>query len=655
MTARADRLLASMSARERIPRLVLRFAVFTALGLAAAAAIILIVVRQADTAEVERQAIGRARLATEAALNRELRAADLAAPVDVKRRRTLDRLFRTRVLLEGIRSATLYGPDGSVAYTTRPGGGVRTDEPALRRALAGTVVANIAEGGSGRVLRTYVPISIGGPRPNGAVALDQDFGRIEAAARRSSWVIAGVLEALLLVLSLIFVPTLARVTSRIRRNVADLEYIATHDELTGLLNRLGFRKAVEQCLADREPRGAVILIDLDGFSEINDVLGSERGDAVLSEVAERLGRDLDENVSLARLGEDEFGLVLNATYRAEIAVVGERVRQSLGEPLVIGGVRIAMTVSIGAAVLGEHGTEFAVVLRRAGAALSAAKEHGQASLEIYDPELEADDASRLALVAELREALTDDQLLVHYQPLVDLSTRSVRGVESLVRWQHPEHGLLSAGAFIGQAERGGLSREIRRFVLQRTMQQWREWKDRGIDLELAVNLGTADMLDVSLPDEIEALLQEHGVPAWNLVLEITERTLIGDERRAGQVIGRLNGLGVRLAIDDFGTGYSSLASLLRFPVQQVKLDQSLLSGVPGDPAAEAVLVASVDIAHALGATVVAEGVETGDQWRYIASIGCDIAQGYLIGPALPPHELAAFVQPDPAVTPQIAA
>ena len=321
----------------------------------------------------------------------------------------------------------------------------------------------------------------------------------------------------------------------------------------------------------------------------------------------------------------------------------------------IDGVRVAMTVSIGAALLTERDATFAVVLRRAGAALSAAKEAGQGALEIFDHDHEANDVSRLALVAELREALVEGQLLVYYQPLVDLSTRTVRGVESLIRWQHPKHGLLTADAFIRQAERSGLTKAIRRFVLEATALKWREWKSRGIDLELAVNLGAIDMLDISLPDEIEDLLERHGIQPWNLVLEITERTLIGDEWRTAQVIDRLDQIGVRLAIDDFGTGYSSLASLLRFPVHQVKLDQSLLAGVPGDKAAEAIVTGSVEIAHAVGATVVAEGIETQEQWNFVNRIGCDIAQGYLLGRPGPGDELETLLATAPSVTSQLAA
>jgi diguanylate cyclase (GGDEF)-like protein len=397
------------------------------------------------------------------------------------------------------------------------------------------------------------------------------------------------------------------------------------------------------------------LVDLDGFSEINDVLGSEWGDAILSDVAARLVRDLDDGETVARLGEDEFGVLLTAAGGEEIANVAERVRQSLGRPFVIDGVRVAMTVSIGAALLTERDATFAVVLRRAGAALSAAKEAGQGALEIFDHDHEANDVSRLALVAELREALVEGQLLVYYQPLVDLSTRTVRGVESLIRWQHPKHGLLTADAFIRQAERSGLTKAIRRFVLEATALKWREWKSRGIDLELAVNLGAIDMLDISLPDEIEDLLERHGIQPWNLVLEITERTLIGDEWRTAQVIDRLDQIGVRLAIDDFGTGYSSLASLLRFPVHQVKLDQSLLAGVPGDKAAEAIVTGSVEIAHAVGATVVAEGIETQEQWNFVNRIGCDIAQGYLLGRPGPGDELETLLATAPSVTSQLAA
>lgn len=646
------------SAQERAPRLVLRFALFTALGLGLAGTVIVLVVRHADMVQSQRHAISRARLAAEAVLKHELRPADLDAPVSTRRQRALDRLSEARVLVEGIQDMTVYSVDGRVTYSTENSLAGRTLPPTyVQEAISGAVVSEIAESADGtrRVLRTYVPVVIGPGRTTGVVALEQDYAPIAAAARGSGWLIAGVLEVLLLLLIVILVPVLGRVSQRIRRHVGELEHLATHDELTGLPNRLGFRVGVEDTLASKKWSGTLLLMDLDGFSEVNDVLGYGSGDALLSLIAARLRRDLADCDVVARLGEDEFGALLDSAVQIEIAALAARIERSLVEPFLVDGVRVAVTVSVGAAILGEHGTDFATVLRHAGVALSIAKQEGRDSFQIYDPLSEASDISRLALTAELRDALDRGQLLVHYQPQVDLGTRTVRGVEALLRWQHPERGLLTAGAFITHAERGGLARELRSFVLESSARQWQEWSALGIDLELAVNLSTVDMLDTSLPDEIAALIERYGITPWKLVLEITERTLIGDERRTGQIVDRLSRLGVRLAIDDFGTGQSSLASLKRFPVHQIKLDRSLLADVPGNATAEAIVSSGVEIAHAIGATVVAEGVETPDQWRFAFTVGCAVAQGYLVGRPVPGDEIPAFLQATPAVTRYAAA
>jgi diguanylate cyclase (GGDEF)-like protein len=645
--------IGAASAQEKPPRLVLRFAIFTALGLALAGAAIVLVVRQADMVQSQRHAISRARLAAEAVLKHELRPADLAAPVPSRRQRALDELSDARVLVEGIQDMTIYSADGGVTYSTQENL-ARRPLPGtyLNDALTGSVVSEIgpSAGRSARVLRTFVPVVIGPKRTTGIVALEQDYAPIEASALGSAWLIAGVLEVLLLILAVIFVPVLARVSYRIRRHVQDLEHIATHDELTELPNRLGFRHRVENVLSSREPQGTLLLIDVDGFTEINDVLGYGSGDSLLSQVADRLRRGLPDCEVVARLGEDEFGVLLGTPGLAEIAGVATRVDEVLAEPFLVDGIRIAVTVSIGAAILGEHGADFATVLRHAGVALSTAKAEGQDKIQIYDLADGAIDVSRVALTAELREALDRGQLVVYYQPLLDLGTRTVRGVEALLRWQHPERGLLTAGEFIEQAERSGLAHEIRRFVLGASARQWQEWSAFGVDLEFAVNLSTVDMLDASLPDEIADLLDRYQIPPWNLILEITERTLIGDERRTNQVIERLSGIGVRLAIDDLGTGQSSLASLRRFPIQQIKLDRSLLAGAPGDAPAEAIVSSCVEIAHAIGATVVAEGIETHDQWMFAHAVGCDKAQGYLIGRPAPGDALLELLQQAPVVS-----
>ena len=641
----APRRRAPASSSEQAPRLVLRFAIFTACGLALAAAALVFVVRQQSLEQSQQQALDRTELAAEALSAHKLRPADLRRRVPRKRRLELDRLLGAGLLLGGIVDLTLYSSEGRVTYTTAPGASERPlPRSRVEKALAGRTTSEVGVSSDGsRVLRTYAPVVLGPTGTPGVVALEHDHARIETAARRSSLLIAVVLEGLLLLLFLLLAPMLMRVASRIRQQIAELERAATHDDLLGVQNRLGFGRAIEEAVAGRTP-GAVLLIDVDGFSKVNEGLGSERGDALLGLIVERLTRTGEDRSAIARVGEDEFGLVLPAARRAEIATVAAQVEAAVAEPFLVGGVRVAVTVSFGAAYLPEHGTDPDTLLRRASMALSTAKQPGQRKLQIYDPDHEASDVSRLALVAELREALHGGQLLVHYQPQVDLGTNVVSGVEALVRWQHPKRGLLTPHHFIAQAERGGLGTEVRAFVLETAARQWQRWKAVGIELELAVNLSTVDMLDGSLPNEIATLLEHHGVPPRNLVLEITERTLVGDEQRTGRIVDDLAQLGVRLALDDFGTGQSSLASLRQFPVQQIKLDRALLACVSADPAARVIFRSCVEIAHAIGATVVAEGVETQAQRSLARALGCDLAQGYLIGKALPPDELTPVLE-----------
>jgi diguanylate cyclase (GGDEF)-like protein len=635
---------------------VLRFAVFTALGLALAGTAIVLVVRDQTTTQSLRHANDRARFATEAVLERELRRADLTAPT-AARRRQLDRMFRKSVLLDGILRVSLHDADGRLAYSTGASGHA-IPRPHLIDALAGAAVSDVGsaenEGGSGdrRVLRSYVPVALGS-RVRGVAVFEQDYGQITAAVRRSTWLIAGVLEGFLLLLFLVLAPALSRVTSRIREQIAQLEYAATHDELTGAVNRLGLRRAVEARLASGAP-GALLLLDMDGFSEVNQAFGSDGGDALLEELALRLRWELAGCDAVARLGEDEFGALLDDTSPAAIAATAARIRSYLVPPIVVDRVPVAVSVSMGAALLGEHGSTFGEVLRRAGAALAAAKADARGSIQVYEPGHEAADSSRIALAAELRDALARDELLLHYQPQADLLTRQIRGVEALLRWQHPTRGLLSAYEFIRDAERSGVATELRRFVLETATRQWHEWSSNGVKLEISVNLTAIDLHDASLPDEIARLLERHGIPPWNLVLEITERTL-ADERRIREVVDRLHALGVRLAIDDFGTEYASLSTLRRLPVQVLKLDRSLLADVPGEPTAEAIVGGSIELAHAIGATVVAEGIETREQWRFVHMLGCDVAQGYLVGRPAPAEELSELLEEAPTGVLQIAA
>jgi diguanylate cyclase (GGDEF)-like protein len=516
--------------------------------------------------------------------------------------------------------------------------GTRSPTPTdIRTALGGQISSRVTRGNAhqGRVLATDIPVVGGGKRIIGVVSVEQDYAPIASAARRSSVLIAAVLEALLLALSLILIPVLARAARRIRCHVAELDHVATHDELTALPNRIGFRRMFEA--AAHSPTGStVLLIDIAGFHEINEALGSRNGDRLLCQVATRLQSTLRESDQIARIGEDEFAALLATSGRHETERVAQHLRDELAAAApVVDGVRVAIDVNIGGAP--SSGDDLDTTLRRASIALTTAKER-QSRIEIYDAALDKSNGSRLTLAAELRRALDDGQLTVYYQPQADLTTRWVRGAEALVRWQHPTRGLLAAGEFIPAAERSGLITEIGRFVLEESTRHWQQWTASGLQLDLAVNLTAVDLLDPELPANIAAHLERNALPPEHVVLEITERTLLRDERRTTHMLNRLTETGVRLAIDDYGTGYSSLSYLHRLPIQQVKLDRSFTTNIASNPVSATIVRSTIELAHTLGATVVAEGIETNRQWHLLASLGCDIAQGYLIGEPVPASE-----------------
>jgi diguanylate cyclase (GGDEF)-like protein len=648
--------LVSSPIAERPPRLVVRFAVCTAVGLALAAVAIALLFRTASTAQSQRSAIERARFASEAVLAHALRPADLAGPATPARRDALDRLFRDRVLLEDIRRVALYDAGGRLVYATSPQAPRTVPRDEMQEALRG--VASSALGTPTRIedetLRTTVPLVLGEPPTRGVAVFEQDYGPIAAAGRRSALLAAAILEGLLVLLFVLLAPLLLRVTARIRRHVTELEHAGTHDDATGAANRYGLRRAVDAALAAGRD-SALLLVDVDGFSEMNEIFGATGGDAVLVELAHRLRWELADCEIVARVGEDEFGVLVDAASHEAIAEVATKIHASVATPVVIDAVRVAVSVSIGAATLAGS-ADFASVLRRAGVALALAKaDPGNVPVRIHEPRHDARDASRAALLAELRAGIASGDVLVHFQPQVDLVTRQVRGVEALLRWEHPTRGLLTAGEFVEEAERSGLAMEIRRLVLESAARSWLDWRRIGIQLEISVNLGPVDLLDTSLPSEVADVLEAYGIPPWNLVLEVTERTLVGDERRTREVTDALRSLGVRLAVDDFGAGFSSLASLQRFSVQVVKLDRSLIANAHSEPGSRAIVRGSVDLAHAIGATVIAEGVETQEQWELVLELGCDIAQGYFVGRPVPADEVAMLLLATPAVTAEQAA
>jgi diguanylate cyclase (GGDEF)-like protein len=505
----------------------------------------------------------------------------------------------------------------------------------IKRALTGTTISRVETTRSGRVLRTLLPLRVGG-KGEGVLELDQDYAAIVAPAGHTARWAAAILESLLIALCVLLSPMLARAARRLRDHVEQLDTMASHDDLTGLLNRAGFGRDVGDVLAAGQ-HGALLLVDIDGFHEINETIGTENGDTLLALVAHRLAR-VPGGRSLARLGEDEFAMLIPDVGEKDLAEVERTLSDVFKEPFQIDRIRLALETSSSAALYPRHGAGPEAMLRNASTALSHAKEHHLPS-SVYAPEQDRRDLARLSFVAELREAIDNQQFVVHYQPQLDLPTSRISSVEALIRWQHPTRGLLDAVTFIGAAERSGLISELGRTVLATAIRQWRKWKDHGIALEVAVNLSTIDLLDLTLAGTITALLVEHQMPAQQLVLEITEHTLLPGDQRTGKVLRQLQRLGVRLSIDDYGTGWSSLASLRRLPIQQVKIDKTFIHGLPQDRENDQIVRSTIELAHALGLYVVAEGVETIDELDHLTNLGCDSVQGYLIGPPQDPAEL----------------
>jgi diguanylate cyclase (GGDEF)-like protein len=645
---------AAQLAQERVPRLVARFALLTVVGLTVAASLILAVVQHAYAVSGEQRAVAQARLTAQSVLPGLLRPSDLERKVPAARRRQLDRLISQRVLVGGPVASAIYNRGGRLIDAIGPHAGSGIDLRSVKGALSGTVFSSVgpARFGSGRALRTFLPVNVNG-KAIGVVVLEQDYGPIAAASRHSSLLIAAVLEGVLVALFVLLIPMLARATRRIGEQVSALDLVASRDELTGLSNRLGFRRAYET-IRETHPAGiAMLVVDLDGFHELNDTLGPESGDILLTQIAERLA-SLSRPEAVGRLGEDEFGLLLGSGGHDEVATATRELQDALAAPLDVAGIRIAATVTVGAAPAPRQGGEFAAILRQAGVALTLAKEQ-RLPFQLYSPANDEADSGRVSLTAELRQALREGQLCVYYQPQADLTTHTIRGVEALVRWQHPERGLLQAAEFMPQAERSGLVSEIDRYVLETAASQWRKWNALGLSLDLAVNISAVDLLDPQLAANTVALIKRVGLPARHLTLEITEHTLLRNEEHLKRTFARLTEVGIRLAVDDYGTGYASLRYLRNLPVDQVKLDGTFTAGIPGDSTNEKIVASTIALAHALGATVVAEGVETIGQWRHLATHHCDLAQGHLIGPPQPADQLRRELITNPVLPTRLQA
>jgi diguanylate cyclase (GGDEF)-like protein len=417
------------------------------------------------------------------------------------------------------------------------------------------------------------------------------------------------------------------------------------DSLTGLPNRSQFIAELERAILRAKRSGvgfAVCFLDLGRLKTINDTLGHAAGDELLKIMAQRLCEAVRASDTVARLGGDEFVMLLEGCAEAaDLMAVAREVLCAVGQPAVVRGVSFLVTGSLGIGIYPVDGPDAATVIQHADAAMYLAKERGMNNEQFYTGELAERAARHFEIESALRLALERDGLLLHYQPKVDVVSGEVRGLEALVRWQHPTRGLVLPNDFIPLAEDRGLIVPLGHWVLRAACRQIIAWRQAGFDPPpVAVNLSARQFIDEALLDQVRDALTQHDLHAGDLEVEITESALMAEPERANVVLQHLHAMGVRISIDDFGTGYSSLSYLKRFPAQTVKIDRSFVRGLPDDADDTAITQAVIAMAHSLGMRVVAEGVETEVQHGTLQRMGCDEAQGYLVARPLPPDELA---------------
>jgi diguanylate cyclase (GGDEF)-like protein len=462
-----------------------------------------------------------------------------------------------------------------------------------------------------------------------------------------------------------FTPDLVELLARLAENVAfalenfdreeerkkaegQIQYLATHDALTGLLNRAMFNQLLDHAIksARRNNRKcAVLFIDLDRFKVINDSLGHAAGDALLVEVGKRLGSCLRESDVVARLGGDEFVIILNELEeRPQASAVATKVLSTISAAMMLCDQEFRTTASVGIAMFPDDGSDEATLTKNADTAMYAAKEDGKSQFRFYSAERKFQSVERLRLETHLRHALDLSQLALHYQPKIDSATGQVNGVEALLRWTHPELGVIAPDKFIPVAEETGLIVPIGRWVLKTACAQNIAWQSQGLPtISVAVNLSPRQFLDENLLADIDDILEETGMEPDLLQLEITESMLMQNVERAIRLLEAIRSRGVRLGIDDFGTGYSSMSLMKKFPVDTIKIDRSFVRDLAQSPADRAIATAIIAMGKALGLTVVAEGVETIEQDRFLRDLSCDELQGFLFSKPVPPEEIPGIL------------
>jgi diguanylate cyclase (GGDEF)-like protein len=581
----------------------------------------------------------------------QLRPADLASGrIDPVRLRELDAALAQAHAQNRIARFKIWSREGRILYSDDHAAvGKKFEiEADLGQAINGKTHADVTHGQAaeqagerklGALLEAYVPLRFSaGARPAGAFEIYVPYAPVEAATASDVRKVYALVAAGLTLLFVLLYRIVGRASRSLRRQAEENRRQALHDPLTGLPNRRSLYERLEALL----PQGralSLLVADLDGFKELNDTLGHGAGDLVLSQLGPRVESAMPDVELLARIGGDEFAVLV---FGDDPGSVADRFRAALDEPFVIDGISLTVQASLGIARFPDHGDDAPTLIQRADVALYQAKARQSGWIE-YEPQRDDHSRTRLALAGELRRAISDRELVVHYQPKADLERGEVISVEALVRWQHPELGLLPPGEFVPMAEQTGQIRQLTLFVLDASVAQAREWQDVGLDLKVAVNLAMANLIDSQLPEDVAALLAKHKLPPSRLILEITENVVMADPVRTLQILDRLRSLGVGLSLDDFGTGHSSLAYLRQLQVDELKIDRSFVTDMVRDGQNAAIVRSTIDLAHAVGVRIVAEGVEDADTLFELKAMGADEVQGFYLSPAVPPTEIVAML------------
>jgi diguanylate cyclase (GGDEF)-like protein len=438
----------------------------------------------------------------------------------------------------------------------------------------------------------------------------------------------------------------------VKKRTAEIEHLAYHDGLTDLPNRVLFEDRCTQALAIAQRNQnlvAVMLVSLDRFKKVTESLGHAAGDVVLTEAAARLQLCVTDGDTVARFEGDEFALLLtHVAETAELAETARAVSDVFRAPFRLGSQEVYVSTSIGISLFPFNGKDTSMILRNAVAAQYRAKKQGGNNYQFYAADMNALAVKRLELETGMRRAIENNEFVTFYQPVVNLASGAVVGSEALVRWQHPELGLLPPGRFIGLAEDTGLILDIGDIVLREACARTRAWQNRGFaGLRIAVNISARHFQQTGFSERLVEILDETRFDPTCLELELTETSIMENTEAAVKMLGQIRKLGVKVAIDDFGTGYSSLSYLKHLPIDTVKLDRSFVMGATTDPDDASLVMAIVTLAHNLRLRVIAEGVETDDQFSFLRSLKCDEAQGYLFGKPMPAELFESFMTSNP--------